>query len=79
MGVILGLGLMPIGLSAQTRTVTLEEAIALALRAKAPIFVEESVIQEAKPTDVTVERGDSEQLQQWLESLDPEDLGKYKM
>ncbi|HAK56373.1 MAG: bifunctional nuclease family protein [Vicinamibacterales bacterium] len=55
------------------------DAIALALRVKAPIFVEESVIDEAKPTDVALEKGDSEQLQQWLESLDAEELGKYKM
>ncbi|HJO37659.1 MAG: bifunctional nuclease family protein [Vicinamibacterales bacterium] len=55
------------------------DAIALALRVKAPIFVEESVIAEAKPTDVPLEKDDSEQLQQWLESLDPEELGKYKM
>ena len=55
------------------------DAIALALRVKAPICVEESVIAEAKPTDVPLEKDDSEQLQQWLESLDPEELGKYKM
>lgn len=55
------------------------DAIALALRVKAPIFVEESVIDDAKPTDVALEKGDSEQLQQWLESLDAEELGKYKM
>lgn len=37
-GVILGLGLMPCGLSAQTRTVTLEDAIALALRTQPAII-----------------------------------------
>jgi bifunctional DNase/RNase len=55
------------------------DAIALALRARAPIFVEESVIDNAKPFDSSAERPDTEKLQKWLESLDPDDLGKYKM
>ena len=54
-------------------------AIALALRARAPIFVEDSVIDNAKTVDFTPEKGDSERLQKWLESLDPDDMGKYKM
>ncbi len=29
--------------------------------------------------DLTADKNDSERLQKWLESLDPEDLGKYKM
>ena len=55
------------------------DAIALALRTKAPILVEESVIDNAKTVDFTTERADNDQLQKWLESLDPEELGKYKM
>ncbi|MBI1876415.1 MAG: bifunctional nuclease family protein [Acidobacteria bacterium] len=55
------------------------DAIALALRARAPIFVEEAVIDNAKTVDFTSEKSDSERLQKWLESLDPEELGKYKM
>jgi hypothetical protein len=55
------------------------DAIALALRAQAPIFVEESVIDNAKGIDFGADRADSERLQKWLESLDPEELGKYKM
>lgn len=55
------------------------DAIALALRARAPIFVEETVIDNAKTIDFAPEKGDSERLQKWLESLDPEELGKYKM
>ncbi|MEE8239858.1 MAG: bifunctional nuclease family protein [Nitrospirales bacterium] len=42
------------------------DAIALALRAKAPIFAAESVIR--KQT--------SEELEQWLENLKPEDFGR---
>jgi uncharacterized protein len=55
------------------------DAIALALRAQAPIFVEESVIDNAKGVDFSTDKADSERLQKWLESLDPEELGKYKM
>jgi bifunctional DNase/RNase len=55
------------------------DAIALALRARAPIFVEDSVIDHAKTVDLAPETGDAERLQKWLESLDPDDMGKYKM
>ena len=55
------------------------DAIALALRTQAPIFVEDSVIDGAKAQDGAPERTDSERLQRWLESLDSDDLGKYKM
>jgi bifunctional DNase/RNase len=55
------------------------DAIALALRARVPIFVEESVIDNAKTVDLAPEKGDQERLQKWLEGLDPDDMGKYKM
>jgi len=57
------------------------DAIALALRARAPIFVEEKVIDHAKTVDLVPEKGDAERvhLEKWLESLDPDDMGKYKM
>jgi uncharacterized protein len=55
------------------------DAIALALRTRAPIWVEEHVIDRAKSIDTSAAKVDSERLHQWLESLDPDDLGKYKM
>ena len=55
------------------------DAIALALRTQAPIFVEDSVIDNAKTVDFTTEKADTDRLHKWLESLDPDDLGKYKM
>jgi len=55
------------------------DAIALALRVDAPIFVAEEVISKAKSVDMTKEAGDSDRLRQWLEKLDPEELGKYEM
>ncbi|CAN5512869.1 bifunctional nuclease family protein [soil metagenome] len=55
------------------------DAIALALRTSAPIFVEDSVIDHAKSVDLAPEKAGSERLQKWLENLDPDDMGKYKM
>ena len=55
------------------------DAIALALRTRAPIFVEETVIDNAKTVDISSEKADADRLHKWLESLDPDDLGKYKM
>ena len=54
------------------------DAIALALRTRAPIFVEEAVIDSAKTVDVASDKSDADRLQKYLESLDPDDLG-YKM
>jgi len=55
------------------------DAIALALRTRSPILVEEAVIENAQPLETSPAPADSDQLQKWLESLDPSELGKYKM
>ena len=55
------------------------DAIALALRVGAPIFAEEAVLGDAKKADLNPDKGDSERLSKWLENLDPDELGKYKM
>jgi len=54
------------------------DAIALALRAHAPIFVEEELIEGARKAERPVGR-DPEDLKKLLESLKEEDFGKYKM
>jgi bifunctional DNase/RNase len=54
------------------------DAIALSIRAKAPVFVDADVLSQAKSVEVSSEQADQERLQKWLESLDPDDLG-YKM
>jgi bifunctional DNase/RNase len=54
------------------------DAIALSLRARAPVFVESRVLEQAKSIDSASDQADRERLQRWLESLDPDDLG-YKM
>jgi len=61
------------------------DAIAIALRAKAPIFVSDEVLRKSKQIEETEEGvlGDkNEQGKRWkdiLEKLKPEDFGKYKM
>ncbi len=55
------------------------DAIALALRADAPIFVLSSVLDKAQAADRASEVSDEEQLKKWLEEISPEDLGKYTM
>ncbi|MFQ5876135.1 MAG: bifunctional nuclease family protein [Acidobacteriota bacterium] len=55
------------------------DAIALALRTGSPIFVNTDVIEKAKNTDLTKDAGESERIRKWLESLDPDEMGKYEM
>ncbi len=54
------------------------DALALALRTKARVFVSEHVLDRAQSLDTSAEQANQERLQRWLESLDPDDLG-YKM
>ncbi len=56
------------------------DAIALALRADCPIYVAEEVMQSARlNTSGPPEGPTAEQLRGWLEGLNDEDLGRYKM
>lgn len=55
------------------------DAIALALRTDAPIYVDEEVVKKAHSLRFDESLEDSEKLKKWLESLTPEDFGKYKM
>ncbi|MEE4262883.1 MAG: bifunctional nuclease family protein [Desulfobacteraceae bacterium] len=59
------------------------DAIALALRFKAPIYVEDSVMQKSKITDGEAEVADtSEEGKKWadyLANLSVDDFGKYKV
>jgi uncharacterized protein len=54
------------------------DAIALALRTEAPIFVAQSVLEQAQTISPDGEDQD-EKLKKWFEGLGPDDLGKYKM
>lgn len=56
------------------------DAIALALRLDCPIYVSEHVMQTAKLNTTGPPEGPTaEQLRTWLEGLNDEDLGRYKM
>jgi uncharacterized protein len=59
------------------------DAIAIALRFQAPIYVDEKVIEKSKKGEGDVEVVDqSEEGKKWaeyLENLSPEDFGKYKV
>ena len=55
------------------------DALALALRTDAPIFVDEEVLKSSKLSSAISDKVGSEELRKWLENLGEEDLGKYKM
>ncbi|PYV90315.1 MAG: hypothetical protein DMG05_10770 [Acidobacteria bacterium] len=55
------------------------DALALALRTDSPIYVEEEVIKSSKAASAKQEKDSSQELKRWLENLNDEDLGKYKM
>jgi hypothetical protein len=55
------------------------DAIALALRTDAPIYVTEEVINNSRNISLEKENLDSEDIKKWLENLNPDDMGKYKM
>jgi bifunctional DNase/RNase len=64
-------------------TVTIDcrpsDALALALRADCPIYVNEEVLRVAKVIPNPADQATQEELRRWLENLNDEDLGRYKM
>ena len=55
------------------------DAIALALRAKAPIFVADKVLDRSSVKGPGESEDAEEKWKEMLEAMDPEDFGKYKM
>jgi len=55
------------------------DAMALALRVKVPIFVEDTVLERSSATGEDGQVDEAERLRRWLETVDPEDLGRYEM
>ena len=55
------------------------DAIALALRSDCPIYVSEDVLRVAKIVPNAADSVSSEEVRKWLENLNDEDLGRYKM
>jgi hypothetical protein len=55
------------------------DALALALRLDCPIFVEDEVLKTSRMASAISEKSSNEELRKWLEGLNDEDLGRYKM
>ncbi len=55
------------------------DALALALRLDCPIFVEDTVLKSSKLTAAVSDKANNEELRRWLEGLNDEDMGRYKM
>jgi bifunctional DNase/RNase len=55
------------------------DALALALRLDCPIFVEDEVLKNSRMASAISEKSSNEELRKWLENLNDEDLGRYKM
>ncbi len=55
------------------------DALALALRLDCPIFVEDEVLKTTKLASTGSDRVSCEELRMWIDNLNDEDLGRYKM
>ncbi len=55
------------------------DALALALRMDCPIFVEDAVLRNSKVASATSDKATNEELRKWLEGLNDDDIGRYKM
>jgi len=55
------------------------DALALALRVDCPIYVEDEVLKNSKVSSVASDKVNNEELRKWLENLNDEDIGRYKM
>lgn len=55
------------------------DALALALRVDCPIFVEDEVLKNSKVVGATSDKVNNEELSKWLENLNDDDIGRYKM
>ncbi len=55
------------------------DALALALRVDCPIYVEDNVLKNSKISNASSDKISSDELRKWLENLNDEDIGRYKM
>ena len=55
------------------------DALALALRLDCPILVDDEVLKTSKLNGAVTEKVNQEEMRRWLENLNDEDLGRYKM
>ncbi len=55
------------------------DALALALRLDCPIYVDDQVLKTSKMVTTASDKNNNEELRRWLEQLNDEDFGRYKM
>jgi bifunctional DNase/RNase len=55
------------------------DALALALRVDCPIYVEDDVLKSSKVSGAAADKVSNEELRKWLQNLNDEDMGRYKM
>ena len=55
------------------------DAIALALRWDCPIYVNRTVLESSKQSSAGPQNIDSEEMRRWLENLNDDEMGRYKM
>jgi bifunctional DNase/RNase len=64
-------------------TVTMDarpsDAIALALRWDCPIYVNRNVLESSRQTASGTQNVNAEEMRRWLENLNDDDMGRYKM
>jgi uncharacterized protein len=64
-------------------TVTLDarpsDAIALALRFDCPIYASRAVLDNARQAAESAPAANSDEIRRWLENLNDDDMGRYKM
>jgi len=68
--IVLGLGDADVHVDARP-----SDAVALAVRTGAPIYVEEGIFERTSELD----EDNAEQLRKWLDDLSPEEMGRYEM
>lgn len=55
------------------------DALALALRVDCPIYVEDQVLKSSKIASAVTDKVSNDELKKWLENLNDDDIGRYKM
>ena len=55
------------------------DALALALRVDCPIYVEDQVLKSSKISSAVTDKVSNDELKKWLENLNDDDIGRYKM
>jgi bifunctional DNase/RNase len=55
------------------------DALALALRSDCPVYASRAVLDNAKQVAEGPQNANGEEMRRWLENLNDDDMGRYKM